>query len=83
MAAKRILTAEEFAELKKSPDAPVFPRRRNVALNKGGSVDIFTNDTEAVAVLRHAARTPEIEAEVTPLLARAAARLQSQAETAD
>jgi len=65
-----ILTAEQFAELQKSPDAPTFSRRRNVALNKGGSVDIHTGPTAAVAVLRHAKLTPEIAAEITPLLNR-------------
>ena len=71
---KDIFTSDEFAALCQADRTRKFPDRRNTALNKGGSVDIFTDATGTVlAVVRYATITDEVRAEVAPLLAAARA----------
>lgn len=70
-----ILTSEEFAAHCQAHPELRFPDRRNIALNRGGSVDIYTDSTGTVlAVVRHVPITDAIRKEIAPLLAAAKAR---------
>jgi len=67
--APKILTADEFKAFLLAAKPPLkTASRRNVALNKGGSADIFTfSDRTQAARLNYAKPSPEIAAEIAPL----------------
>lgn len=73
----RILTPDEFIALQKT--GAKFGTRRNTALNKLGSVDIYSNATDAIAVVRFAKIDADICQEIAPLLAAERAKITAAA----
>lgn len=69
---ENILSPEGFSAAQHKENAPSIARRRNVSLNKGGSVDLCTTTGgRVIAVVRYTDITEEIVKEITPLIKQA------------
>lgn len=79
---KDILTPNEWSERQRTTKES-WPTRKNIALNKGGSVDIYTSiGGNVVAVIRHVPLNDERTTEIRKHLDVAAAKAQAAVDAA-